>query len=205
MNCDYSPLEDCAICFQCSVQKLILTKQNQSVTEINGIIPLGFSPVDVKTLKAVEQIIYFLPSQINLQFPYMKVLKVWSSGLREIHQEDIRDLKFLTDLSLSGNFLETLDSNLFQFNQKLIKVDFTRNRIKHVGTNLLKPLKNLMLVDFYQNYCISDGSRRYALAQFKLKLREMCQPTREMMVRDIELLITESESLRREIEKKSWK
>ena len=200
VNCAFSDIENCVRnCYQCNVQKLVITRRNQTITTINGNHFKYDSNDNVVTLKIIDQLVFFLPSGFVNHFPFLSVLKIWTSGLRSIVQEDIRDMKYLTDFSLSGNDLETLNSNLFQFNQRLIKIDFTRNRLKHIGLNLLKPLKNLVYADFYRNDCIHDGAR-YSFEDLKTSLRKKCQPTNEMMAEEVELLSSEIESLNRELD-----
>lgn len=203
INCDFSYIENCVRnCYQCTVQKLIITKQNQTVTAING---LHLNPDDSNgnavSLKIIEQVVAFIPSELHQHFPYLSILKIWSSELRSISQEDIRYMKFLTDLSLSGNYLETLDSNLFQFNHRLIIIDFTRNRLKHIGANIFKPLKNIISVDFYQNYCINNGAR-YIFDALKDELKEKCQATSEMMVKELLSLSNEIDRLNRKMKER---
>ena len=154
---------------------------------------------DVITLRITDQVVRFIPTGFYQHFPFLTVLKIWSSELILIRQEDIRDMKYLTDLSLSDNHIEVLDSNLFEFNTPLIKVDFSRNRIKFVGSNLLSPLKNLLFADFYHNDCISEGAR-YSFNRFKEVLKHKCPPTSEMMTNEVDSLSREVERLRREIE-----
>lgn len=193
-------------CYQCTVQKLIITKPNQTVSAINGnhqdedIVDV----YEVVILKIFDQIVNYFPSRFDDHFPFLTSLKIWSSGLRSFKQADIKEFKYLSDLSLTGNLLETLDSNVFQFNIRLMKIDFTRNRLKHVGLNLLRPLKNLIFADFYQNDCISDGAR-YSFGDLKTNLRENCKPTREMLLLDIESLSNEVEALEREVEHREKK
>lgn len=205
MNCDFSHLNNCVInCYQCEVHKLVITKPNQTLTAINGYHHEDDSSRDVVTLKIIEQIVNFLPSGVSQHFPYLTVLRIWSSGLRSFTQEDVRNMKYLTDLSLSGNFLESLDSDLFNYNPRLIKVDFTRNRIKHVGSNLMRPLRSLSVIDFYHNDCVNDGAR-YSFEDLKIKLRDTCPPTIAMMFQEIESLSNEIESLEQEVEKREKK
>lgn len=205
INCAFSVLENCVRnCYQCSVQKLVITRRDQIIMAINGnhsSYDSDHSNDNVVIVKIIDQLVLFLPSGIVNHFPFLSVLRIWSSGLRSLVQEDIRDMKYLTDLSLSGNDLETLNSNLFHFNQRLIKIDFTRNRLKHVGLNLLKPLKNLVYADFYRNDCIHDGAR-YTFEKLKSSLRVNCQPTSAMMAEEVESLSNEIESLNRELETK---
>lgn len=201
INCEFNYIDNCIRnCYQCTVQKLIITKQNQTVTDINGYHKNEEdSSENTVSLKIVEQVVAFIPAGINRHFPYLSILKIWSSELRSLSQEDIRPMKFLTDLSLSGNHLETLSSNLFQFNHQLIIIDFTRNRLKHVGSNILKPLKNIISMDFYQNYCINDGAR-YSFGDIERHLRENCQPTSEMMIEEISSLSSEIESFNKKVD-----
>lgn len=177
----------------------MITKRHQTVTAIHGKhVNAEDSDNDVIMLRIIDQVVAYVPMNTSQHFPFLTVLKIWSSGLRSLNQEDIRDMKHLTDLSVSGNNIEKLNSNLFQFNQKLIKIDFTRNRLKHIGTNLLQPLKNLASADFYQNDCIHDGSR-FLFEHLRKNLREKCQPTRKMMLEEVESLSKENESLITEI------
>lgn len=201
INCAFSDLENCVRnCYQCTVQKLIVTRRNQTVEGVNGNHwDYEHTNEDVVILKIVDQLVLFLPSGLENKFPFLSVLKIWSSGLRSLVQEDIRGMKYLTDLSLSGNDLETLNSNLFEFNRRLIKIDFTRNHLKHIGLNLLKPLKSLVYADFYRNDCIHDGAR-YEFDKLKTSLREKCQPTSIMMAEEVESLSNEIESLNKELE-----
>lgn len=155
INCEFSFVDNCDLnCYQCSTVKLIVTKPNQNVTDINGENLEYETSEDVNTLRIIDQIVKFLPSRLSHHFPYLMVLKIWSSGLSRLVQEDLKEFKYLTDLSVSGNYLETLNSDLFEFNHHLKHVDFTRNRLKNVGLNLLKPLTKLVFADFYQNDCI---------------------------------------------------
>lgn len=209
INCEFSYLENCARnCYQCVLHKLIITKPNQTVTGINGYHEMGESSTNVLTLKAFEQLVAYIPASLSQHFPFLSVLKIWSSGLRSLEQKDVRDLKYLTDLSVSGNRLETLNSDLFRFNQRLVKVEFTRNRLRHVGTNFFKPLKSLIVADFYQNDCISDGGR-YNLEELSQRLRKKCQPTTEMATEELAALSNEidflRDEMRREIEARDKK
>lgn len=200
INCEYGYRENCVRnCYQCTFREIIITKQNQTISDINGKHVWEESPADVQTIKAFEQHLAYIPSNLHQHFPFLSVLKVWSCGLRSLEQRDIRNLKYLTDLSVSGNRLETLRSDLFVFNQRLITVDFTRNRLRHIGTNFLKPLKNLVVADFYQNDCISDGGR-YQFEELSLRLRRKCQPSPEMVVEELDVLSKEIELLKSEIE-----
>jgi len=205
INCDFNYVENCLrSCYECVVQKLIITKPNQNTTAVNGYHFPQQNDERVRTMRVIDQLVVYMPTGIYQHFPYLSVLKIWSSGLRSLEQKDIRDLKYLTDLSFSGNRLETLNSDLFVYNTRLIKIDFTRNRLRNLGYHLLTPLQNLIFADFYQNDCISDGAR-YSFDKLSTRLREKCQPTTAMMTEEVQSLSNEIENLKREIEKRDMK
>lgn len=204
INCDLHILENCLEdCYQCTVKKLIVTKPNK-VTVINGFHQNEGSTQNVTNLRIIDQVAHFFPSDFDHHFPHLSVLKIWSSGLRFLSQMDLKNFPYLTVLSLLGNLLESLDSNLFVFNKRLIKIDFTRNRLKHVGTNLLWPLETLKFADFYDNDCINAGAKN-SFAFLKRNLREKCPPTNNMLLDDIESLTKEVDYFRLEVEKRERK
>lgn len=211
LNCDFDYIENCVTnCYKCTVLKLVITKPNQTVTEINGNHSHGDSN-NVITLRIIDQIVRFFPSGLNSHFPNLSVLKIWSSRLMELSQKDVRRFTYLTDLSVSGNDLETLNSNIFEFNHRLQHIDFTRNRLKHIGPNILKPLTQLVYADFYQNDCLSTGAK-FSFEELTSNFREKCKPTADMMLEEIDslhlkvdYLIDETESLKREIERQDKK
>jgi hypothetical protein len=183
LNCQYEYIENCVLnCYQCTSVKFIVTKPNQTVTDINGEHLEYENSQDANSLRIIDQIVKFFPSGLGHHFPYLLVLKIWSSSLSHLSQRDLKEFKYLTDLSVSGNNLEVLDSNLFDFNHHLKHIDFTRNRIKHVGLNLLKPLHKLAFADFYQNDCIRSVSSANLLTNDLSTNQKLFQRWRKILV-----------------------
>lgn len=200
ISCEFKVVENCTEnCYQCTARNLVITKH---FTAIDGSHD-GVTQ-NVTSLRIIDQLFHYIPTNFEEHFPHLSILKIWSSGLRVLSQKNIKSLHHLTILSLLGNHLEILDSNLFEFNQRLTKVDFTRNRLKHVGINLLKPLKLLMFADFFDNDCINDGAQ-YSFDFLKRNLREKCKPSSAMMLSDIDSQSIEIDHLRAELEKREKK
>ncbi|KAG5668640.1 hypothetical protein PVAND_016575 [Polypedilum vanderplanki] len=195
-NCQFIDIEFCPTCIhQCKAINLIITKQNQTVTKI---FTNNKESENIKVLKIHDQIVHHMPMGLENFFPYLSILQVWSCGLREITQNNIKVHENLHELSLSGNEIEILESNLFEKNLKISKIDFSRNRLKNVGFNLLLPLENLIFADFYANDCINDGSRNQKFMIIS-NLRKFCKPTNEMLMNDIKNLNEEVKKLKTEI------
>jgi Leucine-rich repeat (LRR) protein len=174
---------------------LIITKPNQTVTKIFTNIP---KVNEIKVLKMHDQIVHHLPTSLETFFPELNVLQIWSCGLRSLSQSDLKVFENLNELSLSGNEIEVLPSNLFSENLKISKIDFSRNNLKHVGFNLLTSLDNLIFADFYRNFCISDGSRSRKVDLIK-NLRKSCKPTHEMLIEDLTTLNEEVKMMKNEL------
>lgn len=185
LNCQFIDMEFCVspACQQlCKAVGLIITKQNQTITNIfTNIQEIN----QIKVLKMHDQIVHQMPVNLENFFPQLNVLQIWSCGLRILVQNDISVFENLKELSVSGNEIEILPSNLFNKNSKLTKIDFSRNNLKHVGFNLLLPLENLYFADFYQNFCINDGSRNNRISELIKNLRLNCKSTIEMLTFDI--------------------
>lgn len=145
-----------------------------------------------------DQIVHHMPSSLEQYFPQLEVLQIWSCGLRSLTKNDIKVFEDLKEVSMSGNEIETLQSDLFAANPKVTKIDFSRNNLKHIGFNLLVPLENLMFVDFYQNFCINDGSRN-RIGTLVRNLRRNCKPTMDMLMTDLLQLNEEVRSLKMEV------
>lgn len=198
LNCQFIDLEFCSssTCLQqCKAVNLIITKPNQTVTKIFTNIP---KVEEVRVLKMHDQIVHHLPTSLESFFPELNVLQIWSCGLKSLSQSDLKVFENLHELSVSGNDIEVLASNVFSENSKLTKLDFSRNNLKHIGFNLLTPLDNLIFADFYQNFCISDGSRSRKTDLIK-NLRKSCKPTQEMMVDDLIVLNEEVKMMKNEL------
>lgn len=195
-NCQYVDIESCTHnCKQCKAVNLIITKANQTVTKIFGY---SGNLAGVESLKIHDQLVRYLPRDLDYFFPQLEALQVWSCGLKILTQRDVSIYTELREISVSRNEIETLPSNLFEKNHKIIKIDFSRNRLKHLGFNILQPLKSLMYADFYQNDCINEGIFN-GLQSLMRNLRRKCKPTAEMLLDDVRTLNDRVETLETEL------
>lgn len=195
-NCLFLDKNFCTYnCNQCKAVNMIITKPNQNVTKIFGY---NGNSVEVDVLKIHDQLIRYLPNDLNLFFPNLQSLQIWSCGLKSLSQKDISAFTELREISVSRNEIEVLNSDLFEANQNILKIDFSRNRLKHVGFNILRPLKGLLFADFYQNDCINEGNHNGIESLIK-NLRRKCKPTVDMMVDDVKRLNRQVELLETEL------
>ena len=92
--------------------------------------------------------------------------------------------------SFPYNNLESLDDDLFEFNQKLKYLNFNSNKLKYVGENLMSNLTDLKSCEFHNNPYINViaqyTSQFPALVQ---KFNSQCKwPRASVLIQEIELL-----------------
>lgn len=173
-----------------------MTSINTELAEVTGfsVRNVAFSN-NVVRLSINNQVCYFIPQGTGKLFPNLQVLRIWSSGLKKLQQNDIKDFENLKELIVPLNDIESLDSNLFEFNKKLIKIDMSRNKLQHVGLALFTSLPILSSVNLNHNECIDDNFKTN-VAVFVDKVRRNCPPTIDMLKSDVVFLIDQNEILK---------
>lgn len=96
-----------------------------------------------------------LPTGLSKIFPTLRLLSVINCGLEEISKADLNGFKMLKVLIMKNNELMFLPENLFSENGEIDKISFKRNKLIHVGANILEPLVKLKSADFRGNIGIN--------------------------------------------------
>lgn len=201
LQCRTHYLGKCAkTCMVCEVEFLNVTDRNEIITNVDGFSGRkGATESDVSRISINNKVCNHIPANGEKFFSKLSTLRIWSSELKEVKQNDLKGFYHLQTLNLAGNELEILDSNLFAYNRKISQIDLSRNKLKHIGLVLLDPLKSLTSLKLQMNDCIDEGLK-HNLESFKQKLRFKCPPTNEMIKNDIVMLSDENQRLRREID-----
>lgn len=181
----------------CKVENLIIIYPNESITTVNG--KPGALP-DVKVLDITSQTVWFLPKGLETLFPNLEGIQIFGSGLKLIEQNDIKSLSKLRDLELPYNQLETIESDLFDFNSELQSINFNGNEIKFVGENVLEPLQKLERANFGNNACIdkavedqSELSTIIELLESKCKIKGKDVSAMALEIRELKTKLQASE------------
>lgn len=117
------------------------------------------------------------------QYPLLEALSLSNCGLRSILKEDLRGLTHLKVLWLNDNELEYLPGDLFEEARKLEYVSFEKNKIRYIDEELLEPLVDLKLINFFGNVAIDKVYNSKFLTQgnaslddVKNKIKIKCKP-----------------------------
>lgn len=116
---------------------------------------------NIKALSIIKATMKFLPKGIKDKFPSLKAIDIASCGMTHL---DIDNMKqFGSDLeyaSFGQNEITVLRANLFQFNPRLIAINFNSNPLKIIEpdffVNLVR-MNELVSVTLWNCECIDDG------------------------------------------------
>ena len=144
--------------YRCKVQNSvnITTFNAAQVDSITGTHLAGFNNDNVEDFDADDkgQINYF-PRGINKFFKNLKSITIANSGLKEIHQSDLKDFPKLVGLWLNGNNLEIIEENLFEFNPNLKAIILGSNQISHIDPKVFNKLIKFDSLYLTTNPCIN--------------------------------------------------
>jgi hypothetical protein len=101
----------------------------------------------------------FIPKNIHEFFPNIIALGLSEfCKIETLNGDELRNYVNLEWFGMMINPLKRIPGNFFEFNPKIRTIDFTANRIAHVGPNLLNHLDNLTTAKFLANVCISKSA-----------------------------------------------
>lgn len=154
--------------------------ETTTLESISGTHPWGNINDDVEGLWINTQILTFFPQKIDSFFKYLRAFRYENSNIRAMNAEDLRPFSQLEHLSLIGNGLISLDSNLFSFSPLLKYLNMNDNRIQHIGHDLVTNLNYLQQLYLQSNFCISKyATTRATVIDLASQLSDLCPPLDE--------------------------
>lgn len=123
---------------------LLITNIETKIRKINLIRGQQLiNPIEVLQIEKAEKLLY-LPFGMNEVFPSLKTLQISYSGLLHLDQQDMKPFgSKLEYVGMSHNKLTALESDLFEFNTKLIHVDFSGNPLKYINPQFIGTMNTL--------------------------------------------------------------
>ena len=144
--------------YWCDVQNYvnITSLDSATVDSISGTHKAGYNNDNVEAFSA-NQIgqIYYFPRGLNKFFKNLKKISIINTGLKEIHQSDLKDFPKLKHLYLYYNNLTKIEENLFNYNPNLELISLSFNKISNINPNVFDKLKKLKNLYFNSNPCIN--------------------------------------------------
>ena len=130
---------------------------------------------DVRYLQILHQPIDFVPRRVEFFFTNLVGLRISNGKIKQITKRDLQPFHKLELLSLDGNKIEVLDSDLFDYTPNLKWIFFDNNNIAHVGQGIFDSLVYMKQINLELNYCISrDVWGRREIENLKYELTRKC-------------------------------
>lgn len=163
--------------YRCNVKNEVnLLSQNESeVQNVTGTHQDGYNNDNVVGFSINNNgQIHFFPRGLTKFFKNLKGIQIARTGLKEIHQNDLKEFPELVNLHLWSSDLEIVEANLFKFNPKLDFVNLNDNKISHIDPLAFEGLAKMKSLSLWNNSCIDMGtSKNLTAVQSILKLAEV--------------------------------
>lgn len=176
-----------SLAYGCHAKVLTYDSENSVLGMVVSDHIKGFKNKDLKMISFLKQdnLKGKVPRGIVEIFPNIEGLLIQICKIQELTNNDLKQFgKKLLHLSMAGNDLKYLDQNLFDFTPNIIYLNFRDNKIKHLGTDILKPLESLITFQFIGNSCkvkdVIKGTVK-EIAALKKEINTKCPPSREML------------------------
>lgn len=163
----------------CDLKNDVNITKLSAITSVDGDQLDGYTSADVRGFRAYHRTLHFFPNDLNKFFNAEKIefIAIWSTGLREIHQNDLSPFTKLKVLSLWDNDFDTIEYDLLKFNPLIEYIGLGKNKIKFVDGNVFDHLKNLHTLHIDGNTCISNavaGNKNKVLDLVK-EIKDKCE------------------------------
>jgi len=144
--------------YYCDVQNAvnITSLDAAQVDDISGAHWTGYNNGNVEGFHVYERgQIHYFPRGLNEFFKNIKGIYIGKTGLKELHQSDLKHFPKLITLASLSSDLEILEENLFEFNPNLDYIDLGINKITHIDPNVFDKLTKLNTLYLWSNTCIN--------------------------------------------------
>jgi Leucine-rich repeat (LRR) protein len=175
----------------CHITSLTAKEKNYTLPAINPALYLeNRTNSNFTSLNISDSEMHFLPQNLSSTFPNFKFLNIDGAQLKEISKNDLKGLPRLTQLTITNCDLQSLPSDLFVYARKLSWINFSNNKIKHIGKHLLAPLNldEVETIDLAENSTIDalfawedykPLAKHVSIQQLKQIIADECQKKNE--------------------------
>jgi len=103
------------------------------IDDTSGTHKAGYNDDNVVAISVYNKaLVHYFPRGLNKFFKNLKGIEIHSTGLKEIHQSDLKDYPKLINLWLWNSNLEIIEENLFEFNPNLEAINLNSNKISRI-------------------------------------------------------------------------
>lgn len=156
-----------------------ITTEDVTITSINGQEASFYKDKKITYLDVNDQTVKYFPKGIENFFPFLERLSIVGAQLESIKSDNLKPFVHLETVNLKNNNIVTLNSDVFEFNPEITTLWLSRNKLKHIGADILTPLKKLSYADFSSNECVDklideEGSEKTDFSALVSEFKAKC-------------------------------
>lgn len=177
LNCTFNILIPVAVgeIYHCN-GKRIGTGNDEILVSVNGIHLPGKRNGDVKGLTVSNNLLAFIPVNIDEFFPNILYLDFSLNQISFVNSSHLIPFPNLIRLNLNSNKMVQLESKLFSGSRSIKFINLSNNHIRHVGHDFILPGSGEVL--FSNNPCIDKSAvNAEQIVALRFSLLLLCPPT----------------------------
>ena len=161
INCEFKNdyIHEWSLRYSCQTKKIVIKSDDEKIKAIAGDHLKEMTRENVTQYFARGLNIEKFPQGLVEFFVNLEVVRITSCNMIYLLKEDMENLDKLKFLDLVGNKIEKLNSNVFENIPNIVEVILNNNRLKFIGSEILKPLGKLKIISFGGNVCIQSFAK----------------------------------------------
>lgn len=168
--------DELKVSYTCTVKNLTT---NSTMRNISRIFGNEHHPKmtndDITQLHIIHQKMEYFPVGFTTYFKNLVAIHAGMNKLKYLEKNDLREFVNVRYLYLYSNILEVLQSDVFEYALALEYVSFYNNRLVHIGSKILLPLKKLKNAYFNKNICIDkQAATEQGMSELRLEIAQQC-------------------------------
>lgn len=141
--------------YYCDVQNdPNISNEGSIVTSVSGTQQSGKSIEDVLGIRIQDKTVKYFPCGLEKFFKNLQLIRIYSSKLKKICQNELKFFPNLVNLDLGANEIESLDEDLFKDNPKIQALFLYSNKIVKIHPTIFDNLTQLIYLYLDSNKCI---------------------------------------------------
>lgn len=169
--------DELKVAYTCTALDLMTNKTRRIVSEVSGDhIPEMCCNFNITQLYIIHQQMEYFPIGFTKFFENIVAIHAGMNKLSHLERNDLKEFSKIRFLYLYSNQLKVLESDVFIHNVMLEYVSVYNNRLMHIGSKILQPLKRLKTAYFNKNICVDKQAvaSEQGISELKLEISQQC-------------------------------
>lgn len=135
----------------CHAENVEIESRNVRIASVKGDHASNESDKTVNSLKVTNQILEFMPRNLEQLLPNLKKISIENSAMKEIDKKSFEAFKDITELTIMKNNLKVLDDDMFENLTQLEVLNLSSNFIANLTSKAFEKLAHLKTIDLSHN------------------------------------------------------